>query len=148
MRTSKKGLELIKKFEGCKLTSYQLPGEEKYTVGYGHYGVEKGLTITQAKADEYLIKDLATAENQVNKYSTIYNFNQNQFDALVSFAYNIGSIKQLTKEGTRTKKQIGEAILLYNKSGGKVLKGLVNRRIAEQTLYLTCPMCGASQLVS
>lgn len=148
MRTSKKGLELIKKFEGCKLTSYQLAGEEKYTVGYGHYGVEKGVTITQVKADEYLVKDLVTAENQVNKYSSIYHFNQNEFDALVSFAYNIGSIKQLTKEGSRTKKQIGEAILLYNKSGGKVLKGLVNRRIAEQTLYLKCPMCGASQLVS
>jgi GH24 family phage-related lysozyme (muramidase) len=137
MKTSKTGLELIKKFEGCKLTSYQLPSEAKYTVGYGHYGVEKGVTITQSQADEYLIKDLKTAENQVNKYNCIYNFTQNQFDALVSFAYNIGSIKQLTKEGTRTKAQIGDAILLYNKSGGKVLKGLVKRRQAERKLYFT-----------
>ena len=137
MKISKNGIELIKKFEGCSLTSYRLSSEEKYTVGYGHYGVEKGITITQAKADEYLIKDLVTAENQVNKYHTIYTFNQNQFDALVSFAYNVGSIKQLTKEGTRTKREIGEAILLYNKSGGKVVKGLVLRRTAEQHLYTT-----------
>ena len=137
MKTSKKGLELIKKFEGCRLTSYQLPSEEKYTVGYGHYGVEKGITITQVQAEKYLVKDLATAENQVNKYQSIYHFNQNQFDALVSFAYNIGSIKQLTKEGTRTEAEIGYSILLYNKSGGKVLKGLVKRREAEHKLYNT-----------
>ena len=137
MKTSKQGLELIKKFEGCKLTSYQLPGEAMYTIGYGHYGVKKGLTITQSQADDYLVKDLKTAENQVNKYVSIYSFNQNQFDALVSFAYNIGNIKQLTREGTRTKKEIGEAIILYNKSGGKVLKGLVARRTAEQRLYNT-----------
>lgn len=137
MRTSKQGLELIKKFEGCKLTSYRLPAEENYTIGYGHYGVEKGVTITQEKADEYLIKDLKTAENQVNKYHSIYTFNQNQFDALVSFAYNVGSIKQLTQEGTRTKKQIGDYMLCYTKSGGKECKGLVTRRIAENRLYRT-----------
>jgi GH24 family phage-related lysozyme (muramidase) len=137
MRTSKQGLELIKKFEGLRLTSYQLPSEKKYTIGYGHYGVEANLTITKEVAEEYLIQDLKTAENQVNKYNCIYTFTQNQFDALVSFAYNIGNIKQLTREGTRTKTEIAEAILRYNKSGGKVLKGLVARRQAERKLFLT-----------
>ena len=137
MKTSKQGLEVIKKFEGLRLKSYQLPSEAKYTIGYGHYGVDSGITITQLKAEEYLIKDLATAENQVNKYQSIYHFNQNEFDALVSFAYNIGNIKQLTQNGARTKTEIGEAFLLYNKSGGRVLKGLTNRRIAERKLYCT-----------
>lgn len=139
MRTSKQGLELIKKFEGIRLKSYRLPSEKMYTIGYGHYGVSAGVTITQVEAENYLVKDLARAENQVNKYGTIYSFNQNQFDALVSFAYNIGSIKQLTQQGTRTKAQIGEAILLYNKSGGKVLKGLDTRRKAERKLFYTLP---------
>lgn len=140
MKTSKKGLELIKRFEGVRLKSYKpVPTEELYTIGYGHYGVEAGVTITQLQADEYLIKDIVRSENQVNKYNSIYSFNQNQFDALVSFAYNVGSIKQLTANGTRTKKQIGDAILLYNKGGGKVLRGLVTRRKAEQKLYLTVP---------
>jgi GH24 family phage-related lysozyme (muramidase) len=138
MITSKQGIELIKGFEGCRLTSYRLPSEEKYTIGYGHYGVEKGVTITELEAEKYLIKDLVRAENQVNKYNCIYNFNQNQFDALVSFAYNIGTIKQLTQEGTRTKTEIGNKMLAYNHGcGGKVLKGLTRRRQAERKLYLT-----------
>jgi GH24 family phage-related lysozyme (muramidase) len=138
MKISKKGLNLIKKFEGLRLKSYKaVPTEKKYTIGYGHYGVERGITITELEAENYLIKDLARAENQVNKYNCIYSFTQNQFDALVSFAYNVGTIKQLTHDGTRTRAQIGEAILLYNKSGGKVIKGLVTRRIAERKLYFT-----------
>jgi GH24 family phage-related lysozyme (muramidase) len=138
MKTSKKGLELIKKFEGLRLKSYKpVPTEEKYTIGYGHYGVERGVTITEHEAEQYLIKDLARAENQVNKYNCIYSFNQNQFDALVSFAYNVGSIKQLTHEGTRTKAQIAKAFPLYNKSSGKILKGLCFRRAAEYQLYTT-----------
>lgn len=141
MKTSKQGLELIKKFEGLRLKSYKaLPSEAKYTIGYGHYGVERDCTITEVEAENYLIRDIVRAENQVNKYASIYSFTQNQFDALVSFAYNVGSIKQLTHDGTRTRAQIGEAIILYNKAGGKVLKGLVTRRKAEQKLYFTKPI--------
>ena len=141
MKTSRQGLELIKKHEGLRLKAYKcVPTEEMYTIGYGHYGVKHDVTITKLEAEQYLIKDVVRAENQVNKYQSIYNFTQNQFDALVSFAYNVGTIEQLTHEGTRTKAQIGEAIFLYNKSGGKVLKGLCARRMDERQLYFASPI--------
>lgn len=72
----------------------------------------------------------------MDKYSR-YEWNQNEFDGLVSFAYNIGSIDQLTANGTRTKEQIANKILAYNKAGGKVLAGLTRRRQEERTLFLT-----------
>ena len=71
------------------------------------------------------------------KYNNTYKWNQNEIDALVSFAYNIGSIKQLTNNGTRSKKEISTAMLKYNKAGGKVYRGLTRRRVAEQKLFLT-----------
>lgn len=74
-------------------------------------------------------------EKKVDKYSK-YNFNQNEFDALVSFAYNVGSIDGLTANGTRTKAQIASKILAYNKAGGKVLSGLTRRRQAEYALFI------------
>ena len=76
-------------------------------------------------------------EKKVNKYNGIYNFNQNQFDALVSFCYNVGNIDQLTAKGTRTIKEISEKILAYNKSAGKVINGLTNRRKKEKELFDT-----------
>ena len=63
----------------------------------------------------------------VDKYSA-YNWNQNEFDALVSFAYNIGSIDGLTASGSRSKEEIADKIQAYNKAGGKVLSGLIRRR--------------------
>lgn len=139
MKISTAGINLIKQFEGCKLTAYKAVATEKYyTIGYGHYGsdVTKGMTITQAKATSLLKTDLAKFENLVEKYDDIYGFNQNEFDALVSFAYNIGNIDQLTRDGCRTRDQIAEAMVKYNKSGGKVLAGLTKRRKAEQELFL------------
>lgn len=72
------------------------------------------------------------------KYDDCYNFTQNEFDALVSFAYNVGNIDQLTAKGTRTKKEIADAMLRYIKSGGNVLDGLRKRRIRERELFLKC----------
>ena len=138
MKISAEGLALIKSFEGCKLTAYKAVSTEKYyTIGYGHYGadVKKGMKITQAQADAYLVSDLAKFEAKVEKYNSKYNFNENQFSALVSFAYNVGSIDQLTANGTRTIAQISAKILEYNKSGGKVLSGLTKRRKAEKALF-------------
>lgn len=137
---SASGLNLIKSFEGCKLTAYKcVPTEKYYTIGYGHYGsdVKAGMTITLKRAEELLLQDCQKFVNHVNSYMDKYNFNQNQFDALVSFAYNIGSIKQLTANGTRTTAQISTKITAYNKSGGKVLKGLVKRRAKEKALFDT-----------
>ena len=138
MKISKNGINLIKRFEGVRLKSYKAdPSEKLWTIGYGHYGVADGLTITQAKAEEYLVKDLAKYEKKVNKYLSKYNFNQNQFDALVSFAFNIGSIDQLTANGTRNFAMISMKMLEYNKCGGKELAGLTRRRKAERELFMT-----------
>lgn len=137
---SANGLNLIKSFEGCKLTAYKcVPTEKYYTIGYGHYGsdVKVGMTITLKRAEELLLQDCQKFVNHVNTYMDKYNFNQNQFDALVSFAYNIGNIKQLTANGTRTIAQISAKITAYNKSGGKVLNGLVKRRAKEKELFDT-----------
>lgn len=138
MKISAEGLALIKSFEGCKLTAYKAVSTEKYyTIGYGHYGadVKKGMKITQAQADAYLVSDLAKFEAKVEKYNSKYHFNENQFSALVSFAYNVGSIDQLTANGTRTIAQISAKFTAYNKSGGKVLAGLTKRRNTEKALF-------------
>lgn len=141
---SNNGLSLIKRFEGCRLTAYQ-DSIGIWTIGYGHTsGVAKGQTITQIQADRYLKADCANAEKAVNKYHSKYHWNQNQFDALVSFTFNCGSgnLKKLLNNGQRTIAQISAKIPAYNKAGGKVLRGLVNRRAAEKELFdrpVSCP---------
>lgn len=137
MVISENGIKLIKQFEGCRLKAYKdsigIP-----TIGYGHtYLVKLGDVITQAQADLYLREDVKNAEAQVMKYDKIYNWNQNELDALCSFAFNIGSIKQLTKNGTRSKGEIAAKMLLYNKAAGMVLTGLTRRRKAEHDLFIT-----------
>lgn len=137
MKTSQKGIDLIKKYEGCVLTSYKCPAGV-YTIGYGHTeGVYPGQKINRDEAESFLKKDLKRFEDHVNAYNKKYNFNQNQFDALVSFAYNIGSIDQLTQNGTRSKYQIADMMLEYIKAGGTVLPGLINRRREERQLFIT-----------
>ena len=105
----------------------------RYTIGWGHYGVPAGIVWTQKQADDQLVKDLVKYENYVN--SMHLNLNENQFSALVDFTYNcgLGSLQTLCRN--RNIKQIGEALILYNKAGGKVLAGLTRRRKAEQELY-------------
>lgn len=137
MKTSKVGIELIKKYEGLRLTAYKAISTEKYyTIGYGHYGadVQQGAKITKTQAEEYLKKDLEKFENAVTNLNM--KWTQNEFDALVSFAYNCGAgnLKRLVTG--RDKLQIADAFLLYNKAGGKVLKGLVMRRKEERQLFL------------
>jgi GH24 family phage-related lysozyme (muramidase) len=137
-KISQNGIDLIMSFEGLRLKAYKPISTEKYyTIGYGHYGsdVKKDMVIDKNKAIELLKKDCKKFENNVNKYQPRYNFNQNQYDALVSFAYNIGSIDGLTKNGTRSIEQIEKTIPLYNKAGGKVLKGLTTRRNKELALF-------------
>ncbi len=146
MKISNKCIELIKKFEGCKLTAYK-DAVGVWTIGYGTTNavskitgltVKSGVKITQAQADKFLTDTLnAKYIPLVEKYNAKYRFNTNQIDALVSFAYNIGSIDGLTKNGTRSIAEISSKITSYNKAGGKVLAGLTKRRKAEKELFDT-----------
>lgn len=139
MKISKTGIDLIKKFEGCRLRAYRCPAGV-WTIGYGHTtGVRSGDMITQEQADEYFIQDIARYEVMVNAYNDHYHWNQNEFDALVSFAYNIGNITGVTQAGTRSKKQIADAMLLYVKAAGVTLPGLIRRRQDEHNLFCTNP---------
>ena len=142
-KINKAGFDMIKSFEGCKLKAYKcLKSEQYYTIGYGHYGIKDGnMTITQDQAESLLLSDLEHFEDHVDKIDKNYNynFNDNEFSALVSFAFNIGGIIQLTQGGKRSKAEIAAAMLLYNKAGGSVLTGLSNRRKKERELFLTKP---------
>lgn len=136
MRVSENGIEMIKKFEGCKLSSYQCEGG-KWTIGFGHTaGVRKGQSISTTQAESYLKDDLLRFEKAVMKYDGKYHWNQNQFDALVSFAFNIGNIDGLTRKGTRSVTDISKKILEYNKIDGKTNNGLKERRNKERELFL------------
>lgn len=137
-RIGQAGLALIKQYEGCRLAAYRCAAGV-WTIGYGHTaGVHSGMTITQAQADAYLQQDIAKFEGYVNNPAyvpIIANLNQNQFDALVSFAFNLcaGNLRKLCKG--RTAAQIALAMPSYNKAAGKVLAGLTRRRKAEQALF-------------
>lgn len=144
MKLSQTGIDLIKSFEGLKLTAYKpVPTEKHWTIGYGHYGpdVKVGQKITAAEAEAMLSRDLVRYEGFVkDKYFVPQTdqLNQNQYDALVSFVYNCGqgNLKSLCGKG-RTLRQIADAMLLYDKAGGNVLAGLTRRRKAERELFLT-----------
>ena len=144
MVTSQNGINLIKKWEGFRNIAYLDP-VGVWTIGYGttnsdfnitNVRIKQGLYISEALAEKWLKASLTQKyEPLVNKYNRIYNFNQNEFDALVSFCYNIGSIDQLTKNGTRSKEEIKAHWLAYSNAGGKQLQGLLNRRKDELALF-------------
>lgn len=144
-KISMKCLALIKEFEGCHLTAYR-DEVGVWTIGYGITNADKsitgttvkrGLKISQETAEKWLEKSLNKKYLlKVMKYDTRYGWNQNELDALVSFAYNIGSIDQLTANGSRSKATIADKMLEYNKAGGKVYRGLTRRREAERKLFL------------
>lgn len=137
MKISNKGIALIKEFEGCRLEAYKDPAGVP-TIGYGHTsGVQMGQKITLEQAEEYLREDIEGFENHVMRYNGTYRWNQNQFDALVSFTYNIGNIDQLTAGGKRSIAEISAKIPEYCHAGGKELAGLVRRRAAEKELFDT-----------
>lgn len=143
---SKKCIKLVKEFEGLYLKAYR-DEVGVWTIGYGITNADKaitkvtvkaGLKITEKTADNWLEKALNKKYlPKVMKYNNKYKWNQNEIDALVSFAYNIGSIDALTANGTRSRATIAAKMLKYNKAGGKVLNGLTRRRKAERKLFLT-----------
>ena len=137
MNISKEGLDLIKRYEGLRLKAYKPVSTEKYwTIGYGHYGadVTYNMVITEQKAEELLSADVHKFEVAVESLGRAWT--QNQFDALVSFAYNCGAANLKRLVANRTPNVIAEKMLLYNKAGGKVLNGLVRRRKEERELFL------------
>ena len=141
MKTSEQGVELIKQFEGLSLTAYKVAGanEKYYTIGYGHYGVDVSPDerIIKEQATKLLRQDLDKFEQHVNSYNQIYNWTQTEFDSMVSFAYNVGSIDLLTQYGKRTKYEIAYYMTRYVYASGKKLDGLIRRRQAERELFLT-----------
>lgn len=141
MHISETGIALIKSFEGYNGKARQCKAGV-WTIGYGHTGadVTETSTTTKETAEELLKADLLNAEKYVNKVNKLYyNFNQSEYDALVSFTFNCGSgnLSKLCKDGKRTKKEIAVHMLAYNKAKGVVNAGLVRRRQAEQRLFLS-----------
>ena len=140
METSKTGIDLIKHFEGCELTAYKCPAGV-WTIGYGHIkGVSEGMTITQEQAEEMLRDEMAEYEGYVNRLVTV-ELNQNQFDAMVSWVYNLGggnlaSSTLLKVLNAGDYDGVPAQMMRWNKAGGKVLEGLTRRRQAEADLFV------------
>lgn len=142
MSISDRGVELIAKYEGCRLEAYKCPAGI-WTIGYGHTaGVQPGQTLPSQEAAKALLKeDLKKYGGHVNncvKNGHIsFPLNQNQFDALTSFCYNCGSGTLQKLVSGRDAATVAEKLLLYNKGGGKVLPGLVKRREEERALFIS-----------
>lgn len=140
MKTSAVGRKLIKSFEGYRSEAYLCPAGVP-TIGYGHTaGVVMGDTCTRDEADEFLKEDLRVAENAVNEQNL--DLNQFQFDALVSFVFNVGvanfrksTLLKMLKQDTVTRDTLEAEWKKWKHAAGKELKGLVRRRDAEWNLY-------------
>lgn len=150
LKTSQKGIELIKKFEGCKLTAYR-DSVGVWTIGFGHTkDVKADMVITAEQAEQFLKDDVVYFENGVNKLLKTLKaqVTQNQFDALISFAFNVGlgNLRKSTlakklyvmQQNDRDSVQaVADEFPRWNKAGGQVLTGLTKRRNAERALFLT-----------
>lgn len=139
MNISGNGLDLIKRFEGLRLTSYLCPAKV-WTIGYGSTGphVKAGMTITEDEAEALLRKDVARFERGV--FALVGDTTQGRFDALVSFAFNLGlgalqgsTLMKMHKAGNYD--GAAEQFKRWNKAGKVVLAGLTKRRLAEAELY-------------
>ena len=147
MKMSKEGVDaLLKKFEGCKLSSYRCPANV-WTIGYGHTSaaglpeVKDGMKITQKQADDILFDDLVKYETAV--YGMVKQpLTQHQFDVLVDFAYNagVGALQKsslLKKVNAAQFDDVPAELMKWTKGGGKVLAGLVRRRQAESAWWIS-----------
>lgn len=139
MMTSQDGIDLIKKFEGCRLTAYQ-DSVGVWTIGYGSTkDIKKGMKISKLMADGFLRDDLEEAEEAVNELVDA-DLTQNEFDALASFTFNLGrgnlaNSTLLKKLNAGDKSGASEEFTRWVYAGGKELEGLVRRRKAEQALF-------------
>jgi len=144
MKTSQRGLDLIKEFEGLYLQAYRCPAGV-LTIGYGHTSVAgepkvvAGMKITKQEAEDILRRDLAAVEADVGRLVKV-PLTQNQFDALVSFQFNTGGLGRssaLKRLNAGNYADVPAALLLWNKAAGKVLAGLTRRRKAEAALFVS-----------
>ena len=139
---TQQALDLIKEFEGYRSKSYRDSGGV-WTIGYGTITypsgeqVKSGETINKRDAEKFLRGHAEKDAKAVEKETAYLNLNQDQKDALVSFRYNIGSLRQLTANGTRSIEEIARAIPKYNKAGGRFIQGLQNRRDKELEVFLS-----------
>ena len=139
MKIGYEGLKMIKHFEGLELNAYQCAAGV-WTIGYGHTkGVQKGMVISEDTANEMLVEELKEYENYINDMVNC-PLNQNQFDALVSWVYNLGpanlqasTLLKVLNAGDYA--GVPAQIKTWNKAGGKVLEGLTRRREAEADLF-------------
>ena len=139
MNISTPGIDLIKAFEGCKLEAYQCSGNV-WTIGFGHTRhVEEGDKITQKVADYFLEYDLAMVETHCKRLITV-PLKQHQWDAIVSWCYNLGcgnlrasTMLRVINAGEMDK--VSEQIVRWDKVKGKPLAGLTRRRLAEALLF-------------
>ena len=143
MRLSDDGLELIKSHEGLRLEAYPDPGTggEPWTIGYGSTGnVQPGDVIDQQEAERLLRDDVTSAEQCVERHVDVA-LEQYEFDALVSFVFNVGcgnfsasTMLKLINAGN--KRAAAAQFGRWNKAAGKTMAGLVRRRQAEKELFL------------
>lgn len=142
MTVSDRGVELVARYEGCRLEAYKCPAGV-WTIGYGHTaGVQPGQRLSSREAAKSLLKeDLKKYGGYVNscvkKGLITFPLNQNQFDALTSFCYNCGNGSLQKLVSGRDAATVADKLLAYNKGGGKVLAGLTRRREEERTLFLS-----------
>lgn len=141
MQISQRGVELVAKYEGCRLEAYKCPAGV-WTIGYSHTaGVTPGQKLPSKEyAMELLRVDLEKYGNSVNdlakKGIITFPLTQNQFDALTSFCYSCGAGNLQKLVAGRNPSQVAEKFMAYTKGGGKVLPGLVRRREEERALFL------------
>ena len=139
MKTSEVGRELIKEFEGCKQVAYQ-DSVGVWTIGYGHTkDVYEGQLAIKKTCDRFLEEDLDEFEGYVDSYVKV-ELNQNQFDALVAWTFNLGpgnlsESTMLRKLNEGDYDAVPGEMRRWNKAGGEVLNGLVRRRDAEAGLF-------------
>lgn len=156
MRLSQKGIDLIKKFEGIRLKSYICPAGV-LTIGYGHTGsdVTPNMQITEQEAERLLWKDTESAQQTVSSFVSV-KLNQNEYDALVSFTFNVGStafvnstLLRLLNHGAERNVVASEFMRWVKAGSDEAVPGLVRRREAEKALFLEKvkhPMLGKSIL--
>ena len=152
MTTSQKGIDLIKEFEGLRLTAYQ-DSVGIWTIGFGHCGdVAEGMQITPEQAEETLKQDVHSAELTLDRSVKVI-LTQNQYDSLISFIFNVGAGQKGVKDGFVSLKDGSSSTMLrllnsgdyracadqfphWCHAGGQVLPGLLRRRMAERALFL------------